>query len=203
MGNFDPVVYTSLVNEDNTFMRPRQKRWGVFIISGYSEADGDVVPLNFESVSGGVVSPEGEQVGAETGGPFTVYDVEGYVPDAEIPELGPENEVIRTRAGVSMLKEGAESYGMKKYYTWGGNYYTRPAYADADFLYKDVELFYYFAKVKTIAWDLVLLTGNLQEAKDKMNQWLRQPETGSNRPLVGINSVMICEIVPADSIVEA
>lgn len=50
-------------------------------------------------------------------------------------------------------------------------------------------------------WDLVLMTNDLNAAKNKVNDWLKNPPTGQNaKP--GINNVILCEIVPVDSSVD-
>jgi hypothetical protein len=198
MGNFDPVSYSSLVADPNTFGRPRQKVWGVFIISGYSESDGDLMPLNY--TSGDINKPSGKTVATDTLGPLTPYKIVGYNATATIPATGPEGETVRKKTGVSIIKEGAVPTGTRTLYNYYGSY-TVDKYAEAD-VTPNVELSYYFAKVKTIAWDLVLLSRDLGEAKAKLNQWLREPEVSTTRPLVGIDSVMICEVIPADSIIE-
>jgi hypothetical protein len=198
MGNFDPVSYSSLVADPNTFGRPRQKVWGVFIISGYSESDGDLMPLNY--TSGDINKSSGKTFATDTLGPLTPYKIVGYNATATIPTEGPEGEMIRSKKNISILKDGAEPIGIRKLYNYYGSYEV-DKYAEAD-VTPTVELFYYFAKVKTIAWDLVLLSRDLGEAKAKLNQWLREPEISTTRPLVGIDSVMICEIIPADSVIE-
>jgi hypothetical protein len=200
MGNFDPVPYTSLVADPNTFGRPRQKVWGVFIISGYSESDGALVPINYTS---GDHMKSTKTFATATKGPLNHYDIKNFDPNATIPATGPENEVIQSKKLVSILKDGAVSTGTRQIYmgSWAG-WKTYDLYAETDVIATEVELKYYFAKVKTIAWDLVLLTRDQNEAKAKLNQWLREPEISTTRPLVGIDSVMICEIIPADSIIE-
>jgi hypothetical protein len=205
MGNFDPVDFKSLVQDPNTFGRPRQKMWGVFIISGYTESPGTLVPLNF-SVKGEIIPEWEKQIYAHKEGISDHYfratrfqPIGNYTPLATPPDEGPEGEVIVKYEIKNALKLGAVSTG-----SFSGYYGTYDIYANADII-GDATLYYYNEIVKTISWDLVLLTPDIHKAKDKLNDWLRAPEVGSGstaRPKIGIDSVMICEIIPSDSVIE-
>ncbi|PTU25747.1 hypothetical protein DA469_22145 [Bacillus subtilis] len=198
MGRFDPVAYKSLANEDNTFNKLRQKTWGVFIVSEYKETDGEPVPVNASSMK-----EEYTLFGIESSNLAKKdYSIKDYDPNAIIPKTGPEGEEIKTILNVSILKDGATKLGTKRILDGSIFRDNQPYYADSDLLYDNVKIYYYYSKVKDYSWNLVLLTKSLQEAKDKVNDWLRLPEIGSNYPLAGINSIMITEIVPSDSIIE-
>ncbi|QXN70277.1 hypothetical protein INTERNEXUS_237 [Bacillus phage vB_BspM_Internexus] len=198
MGRFDPVTYKSLANNDNTFNRLRQKTWGVFIVSEYKESIGEPVPINASSMKDDytLFGIESSNIAKRD------YSIKGYKPDVDIPKTGPEGEEIISITNVSILKDGAVQLGTKR--ILNGSYYVdnKPYYADSDVLYDNVKIYYYYSKVKDYSWNLVLLTKSLQEAKDKVNDWLRLPEIGSTYPIAGINSVMITEIIPSDSIIE-
>ena len=46
-------------------------------------------------------------------------------------------------------------------------------------------------------WELTLLTNSLQEAKEKVNDWLKNPPTGQYAQ-AGLNNIILCEVVPVD-----
>jgi hypothetical protein len=50
-------------------------------------------------------------------------------------------------------------------------------------------------------WDLVLMTNDLQAAKNTINSWLQNPPTGQYA-LGGLNNIILCEVIPVDSNVE-
>jgi hypothetical protein len=54
--------------------------------------------------------------------------------------------------------------------------------------------------IKEDYWEIVLTTNDLQEAKEKINDWLREPPVGHTR--TGLNNVILTEIVPIDSNIE-
>jgi hypothetical protein len=210
MGKFDAIPFKSLVNDPNSFKRPRQKLWGVFIISGYTESQGDLVTLNYISYNSNNNYHFGIEKDDGNGNKYTEYSSsfyrknligydENYVPPQDM--LGPEGEEILSMKGNFLIKGAKE---LRTVNTYIGNYYRYnvPVFSDKDLL-KDITLYYYYKIVKTISWDLVLLTSNLQEAKDLVNEWLRKPEyNATNRPRIGIDSVMLTEIIPSDSIIE-
>lgn len=207
MGNFDPVDFKSLVNDPNTFGRPRQKMWGVFIISGYTESPGTLVPLNFSAKTTAQNGLQLEkQVYGYPEGTTYMYSasvryqpIANYVPLTNPPATGPEGEQIKTYKVRNGLKFGSVKVG--DFNGYNGNL---PMYPNSD-IYGDVDIYYYNEIIKTISWDLVLVTPDLHKAKDKLNDWLRAPEVGTGsqaRPKIGIDSVMICEIIPSDSVIE-
>jgi len=51
-----------------------------------------------------------------------------------------------------------------------------------------------------VYWDLVLMTNDLKSAKAKINDWLKNPPTGTGA-LPGLDNIILCEIVPVDSTV--
>jgi hypothetical protein len=184
---YEPIAYKSLVNEDNTFGRPRQKMWGVFIMGEYSEKQGDLIPLNAESIKTAKINIKVE---GDNSIKMAEAWVKGYDPSITVPETGPQGEEVESFS-YSALVDGAQSKGASSGY---------PLYAAEDVL-DGKSIKFYYTVLKTITWDLVLLTGNIQEAKIKVNDWLRMPDPSRER--TGINSVMLCEIVPADTVVEA
>jgi hypothetical protein len=211
MGKFDAIPFKSLVNDPNSFKRPRQKLWGVFIISGYTESQGDLVPLNYISYDSNINYNFGIEKDDGNGNKYTEYSSssyrknligydENYVPPQDM--LGPEGEKILSMKGNFLINGAKELRIVDKIRI--NNYWLSnvPIFNDKDLL-KDITLYYYYKIVKTISWDLVLLTSNLQEAKDLVNEWLRKPEYDrTNRPRIGIDSVMLTEIIPSDSIIE-
>jgi hypothetical protein len=47
-------------------------------------------------------------------------------------------------------------------------------------------------------WELTLVSNDLQEAKEKVNDWLKNPPTGQYaKP--GLDNVILCELAPIDS----
>jgi hypothetical protein len=188
---FKSVPYKSLVNDSNTFNQPRQKTWGVFIINDYTEVKGDVVNLNYDSVGSAEWSHIYTGTSRETG---YVYPVKNFKPEYSLPvdNLSPTGENIASTSERYIYdvdnppEPRSDSTANRKSF-------------NVEDL-KKVKLYSYTKLIRTTSWDLVLVTRNLQEAKRKMNDWLRQPDT--SRPKVGIDTVIVTEIIPADSIVE-
>jgi hypothetical protein len=189
---FNSVPYKSLVNSGNTFNQPRQKTWGVFIINDYTEVNGDLVTLNYDTVG----SAQWSYIYSDTGKRETgyTYPVKGYKSDYTPPidMLSPTGEKIIATTDRYIFDVDNPPEELE------GSSAARRYYNESDL--QKVKLYSYTKLIRTTSWDLVLVTRNLQEAKRKMNDWLRQPDT--SRPKVGIDTVIITEIIPADSVVE-
>lgn len=215
--SFTPVSYSSLVTEPNTFGRPRQKIWGVFIIASYATSVGKLHALNFTSKEDitpifPTSSKNAYLDNHSTKTDFTRMFMESqlksidYKYDFTPPAIGPKGEEIKKTSAyngdVHVIKDGAT---MIREGTYPGEDYGFPVYRASDAVYTgEVNFYYYNEVVETISWDLVLLTKDINEAKDKLNDWLRKPDTSGSpaRPKIGIDSVIICEVVPADTIIE-
>lgn len=204
MGKYDPVAYQPISTEPNTFGRPRQKMWGVFLANYYNQSNGTQVGINFtvndkfKSVSGEKYTwsedDTGKQVKLDTDAEIDFATINDSI--TQKPESGPAGETIFKYTTVR--RYGAP---IKKQ-----NYSSNDGYSnvyDAKDIINGKEFWYYYEQVYTTKWTLIKLTSNIQEAKSLVNDWLRMPEISTtSRPYAGISSIMITEIVPADSVIE-
>lgn len=204
MGKYDPVAYQPISAEPNTFGRPRQKMWGVFLANYYNQSNGTQVGINFKvndkfkSVSGEKytwsIDAANKEVKLNTDAEIDFDTIDETI--TQKPESGPAGEEILKyttvrRYGAPVVKQ---NYSSTEGYS---NVY------DAKDIINGKEFWYYYEQVYTTKWTLIKLTSNIQEAKSLVNDWLRMPEISTtSRPYAGISSIMITEIVPADSVIE-
>lgn len=206
MGKYDPIDYKPISTEPNTFGRPRQKMWGVFIVNEYTQSNGKQVGVNFKiddkfkTTSQRVFSVGNTKVRVNLEAEVDFATIDSSITNK--PATGPAGEMIYKYTEV--LNATAISTGMEWDSGASSNY---PAYNAKDVYGNNTsnakELWYYYEQIYNTKWSLVKLTSNIQEAKSLVNDWLRMPEIDpKSRPYAGISSIMITEIVPADSVIE-
>ncbi|ALN97815.1 hypothetical protein Bp8pS_136 [Bacillus phage vB_BpuM-BpSp] len=228
MGRFDSVTYKSLANEENSFRHPRQKMWGVFLMSDYDEKEVDEPNgLNYNSDTSIEINKALSQMypdnllynmlfdiaiddgtGVEN---LDYYGKGGIVLDGFNPEYAPVGNTTPDGDKIKSFSfRGGSSKGLvivndRKLpdSTYTKNFKTYKVYKKERVTVVDKANFYYYFKLlKTASWELIEITNDYNKAKEKYREWIVSPDYNSGRPKAGSDSIILTEIVPSDVVTE-